>query len=357
VRGRYYTPEEILVLHGFSPPELWDVIECKSSAWNGMTGKGRRNALVELRQSTVRAKPRKNELTLEDVKQVFRELATEYERPPMEYPAPNGNLLAVVHIADLHLGKLCWRGDTETDYDHKIARKVWNDIVTQVCRDLHGRGVEQIYFLATNDFFNSDTPTKTTTAGTPQDTDIRWQKLYKIGVAMLMDALIALADIAPVEAIYTASNHDLTTMYHAMCHVSDCRQIDPGRVTVDTDAHARKYRLYGNTLIGFTHGDTERKQARSALGALAGLPPIEARALWGQARYCEVHAAHLHCEQATDEVNGVIVRRISSPTASDTWHTDSGYVGAVRKAQAFVYHRQYGLVQTINIPVVPETPA
>ena len=51
------------------------------------------------------------------------------------------------------------------------------------------------------------------------------------------------------------------------------------------------------------------------------------------------------------EINGVIVRRISSPTALDTYHTTRGYMGAVRKAQTFLYHKERGLVHTINTPV------
>ncbi len=64
-----------------------------------------------------------------------------------------------------------------------------------------------------------------------------------------------------------------------------------------------------------------------------------------------MHAAHLHSEHAINEANGVIVRRIASPTAADTWHYESGYVGAVRKAQTFIYDKERGLLQTINTPV------
>ena len=79
--------------------------------------------------------------------------------------------------------------------------------------------------------------------------------------------------------------------------------------------------------------------------------PIEARDLWGQAIYHEMHAAHLHSEQMFAEINGVIVRRISSPTALDTYHTTHGYVGAVRKVQTFIYDKKRGLIHTINTPV------
>jgi len=79
--------------------------------------------------------------------------------------------------------------------------------------------------------------------------------------------------------------------------------------------------------------------------------PIEAKKLWGQAQFYEMHAAHLHSEQMIQEINGVIVRRISSPTALDTYHTTYGYMGAVRKAQTFVYDKERGLMHIINTPV------
>jgi hypothetical protein len=350
-RGQTFTPDELLELHGFIPVEQWEMIDAKSNVWEGMTGKQRNNELVELWQSTVRAKPRKQALSFEDVKQTFRELSTEYSRPPLMYVKREGRMMAEVNIADLHLGKLCWHGDTGNDYDYKIARDTWNKAIASIYSELKGMPIEQILFVATNDFWNSDNPEKETTAGTPQDTDVRWQKLYKVGLTMLTDAAGYMMDVAQTEALYTASNHDLQTMFHAMCHLEGFFKNDTDRLKVDSDAIARKYRLYGSTLLGYSHGDTERKQKGSVLGALAALPSVEARELWGRSKRCEVHAAHLHSEQAIEEVNGVIVRRISGLTATDTWHYQSAFVGAVRKAQTFIYDKDYGLIHTINTPV------
>ncbi|HRR40497.1 MAG TPA: hypothetical protein P5244_04610 [Syntrophales bacterium] len=348
--GEELSDDDILRFHKLDP-EKWELYTYTNNLWHAVTGEDQGNRRKLMYQSKLTARPKKQALSLDDVKQTFRELALEYERPPVMYVKREGRMLAEVNIADLHLGKLCWHGDTGNNYDHKIARDTFNRIVSSIYRELKGLPIELVYFIITNDFWNSDNPEKTTTAGTPQDTDVRWQKLYKVGTTMLTDATGLMMEIAPTENIYTASNHDLQTMYYAMCHLEAFFRNDKDRLTVDTDARARKYRLYGSTLLGYTHGDTERKQARSALGALAALPPIEARELWGQSKRCEVHAAHLHCEQSVDEVNGVIVRRISSPTATDTWHYQSGYVGAVRKAQTFIYDRDYGLIHTINTPV------
>jgi hypothetical protein len=263
-----------------------------------------------------------------------------------------GDQMAEVNIADLHLGKLCWHGDTGNDFDYKIARELFYRIVREICEELQTKKLEYITFVWSNDFFNSDNNEQETTRGTPQDTDSRWPKMFNVGCEMLVTAIDMFSGIAPVRTFYTASNHDELTGYAALQYVAAWFRNDES-VTVDIDARSRKYYLYGNTLIGYTHGEKEKQQKGTYEKAsfLAAVMPVEARELWAKARFCEMHTAHLHSEHSTEEINGVIVRRISSPTATDTWHYQSGYVGAVRKAQTFIYDKERGLVQIINTPV------
>jgi hypothetical protein len=255
----------------------------------------------------------------------------------------NGKI-ASVEIADLHLGKLCWHGDTPENFDSKIARDVMRDIVGRIVDELCAINPEYIIFVWSNDFFNSDTIGKTTTGLTPQDTDCRWQRLFNIGMEVIVESIEALRLVAPVKTFYLRSNHDQMSAYYAIKYIDawyrNCEDVD-----VDISAYSRKYLSYGNTLLGFGHGDKETAKR------LSSLMPIEARELWGTTKFREMHVAHLHSENATEELNGVIVRRISSPTALDTWHIENGFLGAVRKAQTFIYDKDDGLVNIINTPV------
>ena len=52
--------------------------------------------------------------------------------------------------------------------------------------------IDYIVFVWANDFFNCDNPAQTTSAGTPQDVDVRWQKLFNVGVEMLVKGIEAL---------------------------------------------------------------------------------------------------------------------------------------------------------------------
>ena len=116
----------------------------------------------------------------------------------------------------------------------------------------------------------------------------------------------------------------------------------------------RKYIKYGSTLVGYCHGKNENSKGSSVKASLlASCMPIEAKKLWSDTEFHEMHAAHLHSEQMIQEINGVIVRRISSPTVSDKWHTEKAFIGSVRKAQTFVYDEVYGLTDIIMTPVKP----
>ena len=76
--------------------------------------------------------------------------------------------------------------------------------------------IEYITFVWANDYFNSDTIEQTTTGGTRQDCDVRWQKMFNVGVEMLARGIETLSDVAPVRTFYTPSNHDEVNGYHAL---------------------------------------------------------------------------------------------------------------------------------------------
>lgn len=344
--GDEMTPSFILEAHGLKPV-AWEVVSYKNNYWNSQLKGGKKQISY---QSKLTAKPAKCKLDLTEIDRHFAQLDRANFKPPIIKPR-TGNLMAEVNIADLHVGKLCWHGDTPENYDYKIARDAYYRIIGEICEEIRRKRIEYILFVWANDFLNSDNDEKTTTAGTPQDTDIREKKLFNVACEMLVRGVEMLSSIAPVKTFYTPSNHDALSGYHALKYMEAWFRRDPN-IEIDTDAYPRKYELYGNTLLGYCHGDKEESRGtKERASRLASLMPIEARALWGQARYHEMHTAHLHSEQMIQEINGVIVRRISSPTALDTYHTTHGYMGAVRKAQTFLYDKERGLVQTINTPV------
>lgn len=75
--------------------------------------------------------------------------------------------------------------------------------------------------------------------------------------------------------------------------------------------------------------------------------------MWGNTVFREIHATHYH-KQSLDELNGMVLRRLSAITASDKWHVDKGYTKAIRQAQFFVWDKNQGLTDIINSVVLSD---
>ena len=73
---------------------------------------------------------------------------------------------------------------------------------------------------------------------------------------------------------------------------------------------------------------------------------------WGKSSYREILTGHMH-KRWSDEMNGVIVRICPALCPADKWHSDNGYVGNRRAAEAFVYDYEGGLRAIFNYDVPP----
>ena len=273
-------------------------------------------------------------LKMQDLTKNFLQNPPTIKVEPMSDFINMGGKLLEVPIMDLHLNKLAWNQETGEDYDSKIATERFKTTIMQIKRKVANKEYERIIFPVGNDFFNIDNPSKTTTGGTPQDSDSRWAKMFMTGVELLIWGITQLEEIAPVYAFLVPGNHDFTTSFYAICTTAMYFK-DSKNVIIDTNPQSRKYIWFGNSLIGFTHMDKEGKR-------LEGNMQIEASEAWGQTKYREWHGGHLHSEH-TREANGIKIRNLSSPTASDFWHTTSGYVGSIAETQIFTWDKLLGL--------------
>ena len=332
----------LLSKHGFDI-KAWELVSARNNIWNVYS---KLDGVQVLYSSKIVVKPRVDNISFEEVKEHFEEFTKNYQSPihiPTNYDV-NGKMLEV-NIADLHIGKLCWFGDSGENYDYKIAKErflyIINDVIT---RTKHYK-FEKIMFVWCNDFFHYDSIENTTTKGTRQDSDIRWQKLYRAGVELLIEGIDLLSQYAPVETFYIGSNHDRMTSYYAICELSAFYKNNKD-VKIDIAPISRKYVEWGKALIGFCHGSDISKKN------LGGLLPKEAREQWGRTLFHEIHAAHFHSEQQVEEYNGTIIRYVSSPTSTDNWHFESGYTGTIKKAQSFIWDRDYGLTDILHTSII-----
>lgn len=144
----------------------------------------------------------------------------DYDGPKVPFrPRTSSGLMLEVPIVDLHLAKLSWEPETGENYDSKIAEKRFMGVIYDVVERAQKYEFEQIVFPIGNDFFNYDDLTGSTTKGTPQDNDSRWQKLFLKGTELLVKAIDLLAQLAPVRVFQIPGNHDTTVSWYAVCYL------------------------------------------------------------------------------------------------------------------------------------------
>ena len=278
---------------------------------------------------------------------IIREVIKDINVPKLkEYDYQPGSQLFVDGLVDPHLGKHAWGDETgEGHYDLDIASDVINDVRKGFLSRLNGN-IEKIVLPVGQDYYHIDDKDELTTAGTHVDTDGRWQKIYKRGVDLLIWAVEHYRKVAPVEVIYVPGNHDEMLSYAATVSLAHKYDVTDS-VTVNLSPEPRKYVEYGRNLLGFSHGKNESKKR------LEKVMQVEQPESWGRTRYREFLLGDLHHEK-TWESGGIVFRRIPAVTETDAWHNEKGYIGAIRRAQGFIYDRDYGLDTIINSVVKEE---
>ncbi|NLV87678.1 MAG: hypothetical protein GX025_10770, partial [Clostridiales bacterium] len=126
--GQEMTPEVIVKAHGLDPT-MWTVVSYVNNFWNAQQKGGRKLIMY---QSKLTVKPNAKGLSFENIDKLYSRLDRTAKPIPVSYvPRPDG-LIAEVNIADLHIGKLAWNGDTGNNFDYKIARAMFNQVINEI---------------------------------------------------------------------------------------------------------------------------------------------------------------------------------------------------------------------------------
>tara|TARA_R110000751_G_scaffold74041_1_gene149840 strand:- start:2253 stop:3497 length:1245 start_codon:yes stop_codon:yes gene_type:complete len=282
-----------------------------------------------------------------NIKKLRDELINEVKTFSPKYPSFNykkikkGHLLEV-NIFDLHFGKLCWGLETGDNYDTKIAAKRFLKAIDAIIQRSKGYDIKRVVFPVGNDFFNSDTRLNQTSAGTPQDEDVRWQKTFKEGRQLLIAGIDMLSKVAPVDVVIIQGNHDWERSFY-VGDVLSCWYHNNKNVIVNNEPTPRKHYQFGNCLISYTHGNNEKTIDLPLLVA------SEVPKLWAATQFREIHIGHLHHKKeikfmATQEHKGIVIRFMRSLSGTDAWHNLKGYKGATQSCEAFIWCENEGLI-------------
>ena len=261
------------------------------------------------------------------------------EFPIIKRSANQEGHLLVIDPADVHIGKLAMAFETGDEYNTKIAVERVLKGVQGILDKTSGFNIDQILFVGGNDILHIDTPKRTTTSGTPQDTDGMWYSNFLIAKQLYIDVLMMLIPVANVHFTFNPSNHDYTNGFFLAdvikTYFKDCKNI-----TFDCSIAHRKYYKYYNNLIGTTHGDGARP------GDLPLLMAHESKD-WSDCKHRYIYTHHVHHKTAKDHI-GVTIESLRSPSASDSWHSRNGYTGVPKAIEGFLHHKEFGQISRIT---------
>lgn len=244
--------------------------------------------------------------------------------------------LLIIDPADVHIGKLCEAFETGEDYNSQIAVQRVLEGVQGILDKSSGFHIDKILFIGGNDILHIDTPRRTTTSGTPQDTDGMWYSNFLTAKQLYVEILEKLIGIADVHFVFNPSNHDYTHGFF-LADVIQTYFRNCSNITFDCSISHRKAFRYGQNLIGTTHGDGAKH------GDLPLLLATEFPKCWAETKHRYVYMHHVHHKTSKDYI-GVTVESLRSPSGADSWHHRAGYQHAPKAIEGFIHHKTHGQV-------------
>jgi len=232
---------------------------------------------------------------------------------------------------DLHLNKF------SDDYDMEMAKTRFNNAIDTF---LNETSAEECIFIIGEDYFNIDTINKTTTKGTPQDTEVDVYKMFDFGLKLMIETLHTLSVFFDkVNVILIQGNHDKLLSY-MLVKALEHYNFEKGNIIFNSEIKSRKYIEYGNSLIGLGHLDTENKKQKQFL------MQNEVKEMYGKSKYTYFISGHLH-NYSVEEIGGVQYIRLPSLNGSDNWHNEMGYITQTKGAIAIEFNKDKGMVKKI----------
>jgi hypothetical protein len=337
--------------------DTWEVDKYVLNAWDVTMGDDNGASTYTNYQIKVWLK-RKSEIFDQKkfTKELIEDIKNNYAPNVQKIHHNEGNNLFVPNIYDVHLGRLCWHEETGQNYDVKIAENIVRQTLHNLFKHANGININRILFPVGNDFLNYDyaEPYPMTTNQTPQESDVRWQKMFRIGRNILYEMIDWMyQNIAPVDVVAIPGNHEEQSLFF-LAEVLSAKYLRNKNVTVDNRPINRKYYQYGSNLLGFAHGKDEKDVE------LHNLMSLEAPKLWAETKYRYYYLGHNHHEKSLKsktskavinqeaDYKGVLISYLPSVAHIDKYEHKKGYEGSVRGARAMVHHKEKGRTHIIG---------
>lgn len=333
-----YTEEDLLKAHGYDSL-LWKIIKHQSSKWNSGSNILMASKIFVKQRNILEGSP----------KNIIDKINQSLKLPRIDFTdikrVSDNKKLLVIPISDLHYGLLSEYNTSGNEYNMKIAERRVKEYVRTTVENINKESISTVLISFGNDYFNCDNVQGTTNRGTPQDNEASYTTIFDKGVNLgisLIDYLLQTFDKhVNINIIGVQGNHDLQSS-HAMSLALYYNYKNNDRVNVDTysDEKSRYYYRFGENLIGFGH-ETKIKECHLIMSS-------ECKD-WSIYKYRTMFLGHLHKEEVLD-TGALVVRRLPILSGRSKWSETQGYDSHPR-AQSFVFDRNKGLVNIINVEI------
>ena len=267
-------------------------------------------------------------------------LLPEYTLPVFNLKTARNPFAVVTSAGELHYGGSGWVLESGENYSREEAADRLSYAREIFLEEVADRGrPERFYYAVGHDFFTVDNDHQSTTKGTSQEVDGTAAQILAEGIDLALKDIDILRSVAPVIIAGVPGNHDrLLTIALLKCLETAYRTSED--VVVNFSAKTRCYYAYGDTLLGFAHGDGALKPS-DYMATMAK----EAPALWADTVYRAFFTGHLHSEVVRELVGGTHYQ-MPSLRGRDKWHERQGYLSDAALA-SYVVDRRRGITGTI----------
>jgi hypothetical protein len=267
--------------------------------------------------------------------------------PPTVTGSANVNLqdrgnLGIINLYDAHIDKLALATETAEASDATMQDNIRNfeESFIEFLHILEENNVTKAHFPLGHDLFNTNGDLMMTKNGTPQKVNIDWHTAFSAGLDMVRRCIDAARQILnELEVIMVPGNHAPDKTFYlgeVLRHVY--RNADD--VSVDHRRLKRKYRLEGDVLLGYSHGNETKSQKR-----VERLPlnmATEAEERWSEADFRVMFLGDIHHKKKykilhTVDSVGCEVNFLRSVGPQNKYEFDNGFTGVPKTAQLDVF--------------------
>jgi hypothetical protein len=247
--------------------------------------------------------------------------------------------LALYPTADLHLGLLAWRRDSERDWDLAIAQR---ELLTATAELIQlTPPTHTAILLDLGDQFHMNDQTNATPMHKHRlDVDGRFPKVIKAAVK-IRKAMIELALQRHEKVIYRGlrGNHDPEAQMWLSIALSEFFENNP-RVDIDIDPGDFWHYEFGKVFLFANHGHKVKPDS------LPGLMAADHRDVWGRTEHRYAFSGHIHKERSGEALR-CRWETLRTPTPGDNyahtggWRSGHELTSITYSAETGQRHRQY----------------